>query len=163
MTRRLQSPSGAGTSARALRRRVDSSPRPAAPPPAMPRRARTRESLWTTRLRRAAPYAGGALIVLVLLHTLFGPYGYFSMRRSQQQIEQVRQEIDRLDHENAQLSGEIRALQSDPSEIEKVAREDMGLARPGELIFRLPDDAPPATPAPSNPSSAAPAGSKQPR
>jgi len=124
----------------------------------MPRRARTRESLWTTRLRRAAPYAGGALIVLVLLHTLFGPYGYFSMRRSQQQIEQVRREIDRLDRENAQLSGEIHALQSDPSEIEKVAREDMGLARPGELIFRLPDDATPATP-----SGAPPAGSQPPR
>lgn len=95
--------------------------------------------LW---LRRAGVYAGGALLVLVLMHTLFGPYGYLSMRRSQREIEQLRQEIDRLDRENAQLSGEIRALQTDPAAIEKVAREEMGLARPGEMIFRLPDDPP---------------------
>lgn len=116
----------------------------------MTRRLRHREPLWQSRLRRAAPYAGGALIVLVLLHTLFGPYGYFSMRRSEQQIEQLRTEIDRLDRENAQLSGEIRALQTDPSAIEKVAREDMGLARPGELIFSLPDDPLPAVPPPAS-------------
>jgi cell division protein FtsB len=119
----------------------------------MSRRLRHRESPWRARLRRAAPYAGGALIVLVLMHTIFGPYGYLSMRRSERQIEQLRREIDRLDRENQQLSGEIRALQSDPSAVEKVAREDMGLARPGELIFRLPDDAP---------STAPPAASAQP-
>ncbi len=129
----------------------------------MTRRARYRESPWRARLRRAVPYAGGALIVLVLLHTLFGPYGYLSMRRTERQVEQLRLEIDRLDHENSQLSGEIRALQSDPSAIEKVAREDMGLARPGELIFRLPDDSLPATPSPAPPSGAAPASNPPPR
>jgi len=90
-------------------------------------------------------------LVLVLAHTLFGPYGYLSMLRSQREIQQLQQEIDRLDRENLQLSGEIRALQSDPSAIEKVAREDMGLARPGEMIFRLPDDPLPATPPQQNP------------
>jgi len=128
----------------------------------MSRRLRHRESPWRARLRRAAPYAGGTLIVLVLMHTLFGPYGYFSMRRSEQQIERLRLEIDRLDHENSQLTGEIRALQSDPSAIEKVAREDMGLARPGELIFRLPDDPLPATPPPANPPAAPSPASNQP-
>ena len=112
----------------------------------MRRRTTKREPRWRGWMRRAGVYAGGALLVLVLMHTLFGPYGYFSMRRSQQEIEQLRGEIDRLDRENAQISGEIRALQTDPAAIEKVAREDMGLARPGEMIFRLPDD-PPAKPA----------------
>ncbi|HTQ86132.1 MAG TPA: septum formation initiator family protein [Candidatus Solibacter sp.] len=101
-----------------------------------------REPPWQRRMRRAGVYAGGALLVLVLMHTLFGRYGYLSMRRSQHEIEQLREELDRLDQENAQLSGEIRALQTDPAAIEKVAREDMGLARPGEMIFQLPDDPP---------------------
>jgi len=118
----------------------------------MSRRARKRESPWRLRFRRAGVYAGGALLVLVLMHTLFGPYGYLSMRRSERKIEQLRQEIDHLDRENVQLSGEIRALQTDPAAIEKAAREDMGLARPGELIFRLPDDAPaPASAPPRSP------------
>lgn len=108
------------------------------------RKRETRLSRSAVWLRRAGVYAGGAVLVLVLMHTLFGPYGYLSMRRSQHEIEQLREEIDRLDHENADLSGEIRALQTDPAAIEKVAREQMGLARPGEMIFRLQDD-PPAT------------------
>jgi len=111
------------------------------------RRARKRESPWRLRLRRGGIYAGGALLLLVLMHTLFGPYGYLSMKRSERESEQIRQEIDRLDRENSQLSDQIRALQTDPAAIEKAAREDMGLARPGELIFRLPEDTP-ATPAP---------------
>jgi len=113
----------------------------------MRRQARKHDSQRQMWLRRAAVYAGGALLVLVLMHTIFGPYGYISMRRSQREIEQLREEIDRLDRENAQLSGEIRALQTDPEAIEKVAREEMGLARPGEMIFRLPDDPPEKRPA----------------
>lgn len=115
----------------------------------MRRHTQKRESPWRVRLRHAGIYAGGALLVLVLMHTLFGPYGYFSMRRSEREIEQLRQEIDHLDRENSQLSGEIRALETDPAAIEKAAREDMGLARPGELIFRLPDDAPATNPTPA--------------
>jgi len=105
------------------------------------RRTRTkRESPWRQGMRRAALYAGGGLLVLVLAHTLFGPYGYLSMRHSQAEIQQVQKDLDRLDKENAQLSGEIKALQTDPSAIEKVAREDMGLARPGEMIFPVPEE-----------------------
>jgi len=116
------------------------------------RRRAKRESPWRRRLRRAGIYAGGALLVLVLAHTLFGPYGYLSMRRSQHEIQQVQQELDHLEHENTQLSGEIRALQTDPAAIEKAAREDMGLARPGEMIFPIPDDPQPSPPpAPNQP------------
>ncbi|HXZ18965.1 MAG TPA: septum formation initiator family protein [Candidatus Acidoferrales bacterium] len=106
----------------------------------MRRRTIQREPRWKLWLRRAGVYAGGALLVLVLMHTIFGPYGYLSMRRSQHEIEQLREEIDRLDRENAQLSGEIRALQTDPAAIEKLAREEMGLARRGEMIYPLPDE-----------------------
>ena len=111
----------------------------------MRRRTAKRESRWSWSagwMRRAGVYGGVALLVLVLMHTIFGPYGVVSMRRSQHEIQQLREEIDRLDRETEELSGEIRALQTDPAAIEKVAREDMGLARPGEMIFRLPDDPP---------------------
>jgi cell division protein FtsB len=116
----------------------------------MSRRRAKRESPWRHHLRRVAVYAGGALLVLVLAHTLFGPYGYLSMRRSQREIEQVQRDLARLDRENTQLSGEVRALQTDPSAIEKVAREDMGLARPGEMIFSVSDDPQPPATTPQN-------------
>ena len=32
----------------------------------------------------------------------------------------------------------MKALKSDPAAIERIAREEMGLARPGEYIFKTP-------------------------
>jgi cell division protein FtsB len=44
------------------------------------------------------------------------------------------------------LTEQVNALKSDPKSIERIAREEMGLARPGELIFKLPDTAKPGNP-----------------
>ena len=44
-------------------------------------------------------------------------------------------EIEDLQAENARLGNEIAALRSDPRAIERLAREELGLARPGETVF----------------------------
>jgi cell division protein FtsB len=52
--------------------------------------------------------------------------------------------MQKLDQENQELADQVTSLKTDPRAIEKIAREDMGLAKPGELIFKLPatqDDA----------------------
>jgi cell division protein FtsB len=80
-----------------------------------------------------------ALGLLALgIHDIFGAHGYLAMRSSEKQIEELRGEIQRLNEENQQLTEHVNALKTDPEAIEKVAREQMGLARPGELIFKLP-------------------------
>ncbi|MGH9703402.1 MAG: FtsB family cell division protein, partial [Candidatus Acidiferrales bacterium] len=67
---------------------------------------------------------------------------------------QIRLEIQRLDEENRKFQDRVKALKTDPSAIEGIAR-DMGLARPGEFIFKLPakpgDPASPASKPPSTP------------
>ena len=60
------------------------------------------------------------------------------MRRAQQEAEKLRQDIAQLNANNKQLAEEIQALKSDPQLIERIAREEMGLARHGELIFKFP-------------------------
>ncbi len=84
----------------------------------------------------------GTLLLLGLLalgiHDIFGAHGYLAMRRAEKQAEQLQSDIDRLNRENRELSGQVRALKTDPETIERVAREEMGLARPGEMIFKLP-------------------------
>lgn len=88
-------------------------------------------------------------LALLLLQDVFGTHGLIAMRRSQQEATQVKKEIDQLDEENRQLQDSVRGLKSDPAAIERIAREEMGLARPGERIFKippkagLPDSAPP--------------------
>ena len=49
----------------------------------------------------------------------------------------MQQEINQLDEENRQLQESVQSLKSDPAAIERIAREEMGLARPGEYIFKI--------------------------
>lgn len=94
---------------------------------------------------------------LLLLQDVFGTHGLIAMRRSQQEAARIQQEIDQMNNENEQLEGHVKALKSDPSAIERIAREEMGLAKPGEYIFKIPPksaDAPAPSPAQTAPPSA---------
>jgi cell division protein FtsB len=89
--------------------------------------------------------------VLLLLQDIFGTHGVLAMRRSQAEARTIQQEITQLDRENKKLQDHVKDLKTDPSTMECIAREDFGLARPGELIFktqpRAADPAHPAEPA----------------
>jgi cell division protein FtsB len=78
------------------------------------------------------------LCSILLLQDVFGAHGLMAMRQSQRETARVRQEIKLLDDQNRQAEQRIRALQTDPRTIECIARERMGLARPGENVFKLP-------------------------
>ncbi len=80
----------------------------------------------------------GGVLLLVFVHDIFGTHGFMAMRRTQKEIERVHAEIEHLDTENQQLEEQVHALKSDPKLIERIAREEMGLARPGEIIIKLP-------------------------
>ncbi len=95
-------------------------------------------------LRRNARTILAALVFALLVHDVFGAHGFLAMRRTQKEIERLRQEIQQVNQENRALAEQVKALKSDPRMIERIAREEMGLARPGELIFKLP--APPPKP-----------------
>jgi cell division protein FtsB len=99
-------------------------------------RKRQRRAQWR---RLGLRYGLGVLSLFVFMNGVFGQNGYVAMRRARADAERLKQEIHQLNEENQNLSGEVRALKSDPAAVEKVAREEMGLARPGELVFRLPD------------------------
>jgi cell division protein FtsB len=99
-------------------------------------RKRQKRAQWR---RLGLRYGLGVLSLFVFMNGLFGQNGYLAMRRARADAEKLRQEIHQLNEENQNLSGEVRALKTDPAAVEKVAREDMGLARPGELVFRLPE------------------------
>jgi cell division protein FtsB len=94
----------------------------------------------TAFLRRHARQILGFAFLALLIHDIFGPHGVIAMRRTQREIEQIRQQIGKINAENKSLAEQVNALKTDPKAIERIAREEMGLARPGELIFKLPDN-----------------------
>jgi cell division protein FtsB len=102
------------------------------------------QSFWS---RNARTILGLALLLLAI-HDLFGGHGLLAMRRTQMQMQELRGQVDRLHQENNDLNRQVQALRTDPKAVERIAREEMGLARPGEMIIRLPDP-PPESPAPA--------------
>jgi cell division protein FtsB len=77
-------------------------------------------------------------LALLLLQDIFGTHGVLAMRHSQQDAAEIRKKIEQLDSENQKLQDRVKSLKTDPASIEKIAREEMGLARPGEVIFKIP-------------------------
>ncbi len=80
----------------------------------------------------------GLLLLILLVHDIFGTHGYLAMRRTQQEIKKVNAGLDQLNKENLQLEQEVRELKTDPHKIEKIARDELGLAKPGEVIIKIP-------------------------
>jgi cell division protein FtsB len=89
-------------------------------------------------LRRNLSWFIAAGLALLLLQDVFGNHGVLAMRRSQQEAREVQRQINQMNEENRQLEERVKALKTDPQAIERIAREEMGLARPGEYIFKLP-------------------------
>jgi cell division protein FtsB len=103
-----------------------------------------------TRSYRAAILALLLVCVALVVHEIYGEHGYLALRRERREYESLQQEIRRLQEENQQLGKRIEALKSDPKAIERVARDQMHMARPGERIYTLPEqdkDAKPQNPA----------------
>ena len=72
-----------------------------------------------------------ALCLLVLLP------GTFKVLKLQNEVGKTKKNIERLQAENESLKKEIQNLQNDPFTIEKIAREKLGLVRPGELKIKF--------------------------
>lgn len=85
-------------------------------------------------------------VVALVVHDLFGEHGYVALRRSRRELQERQRELEMLIEENRKLGEEIKALKSDPRMIEKVAREQLRLARPGEMIYILPESTKAPTP-----------------
>lgn len=97
------------------------------------------------RRRRWLMAVGAVLFLLFCLHQVLGENGYLTLRARQREVRQLESEVRRLTEENQRLDREVNRLRTDPKAIERVAREEMKLTRPGEVIYTMP--APPAPPA----------------
>ena len=79
----------------------------------------------------------GAILALLLIGVLFSSVypirRYFQVRSS---IAQLQYEERALDQRAQQLTKEKALLQSD-AEVERIAREELGMARPGEVPFAI--------------------------
>jgi cell division protein FtsB len=94
--------------------------------------------------RKAATLASIIALVALIVGALFGDRGLLHLIDQRHRAEALAREVEELQAENAQLVTEIAALRTDPRAIERLAREELGFARPGETVFLVRDPAPSA-------------------
>lgn len=83
-------------------------------------------------------YTVFALILVALaVDGVFGPHGFIATYRLKLEVQQAQRKTQQLKQENHQFTSQVQQLKSDPSAIERVAREKMGLVKPGQLVFKL--------------------------
>ena len=88
--------------------------------------------------RRALNYGLATVLVLMLLYLAFGDWGLMRYRRLSEDHRTLEERNQALQRDNELLRERIHRLRKDDRYLEKVAREEFGLAREGEIIYRFP-------------------------
>jgi len=90
-----------------------------------------------TRPRRRRGRVAPVLAIVLLVALAFTVSGVFPFRQliqQRRQIEATQQHLEQLTEQNEQLAADLAALDTD-AEIERIAREQYGLVRPGETAY----------------------------
>ena len=83
-------------------------------------------------------YLLGALILMLSLVTIVGERGALHLWRLRGEKSQLDEQNYRLQKANEDLRQRISRIRNDNYYLEKLAREELNLVRPGEVVYRFP-------------------------
>lgn len=72
----------------------------------------------------------------------FGLGGFIQLNRVRGELQQLELENRQLHELNTRKAWEVEQIKNNPSTLEKILREKLGYARPGDVIITLPDNEP---------------------
>ena len=75
--------------------------------------------------------------LVLIVDALVGEKGLMQSMNARRQYHQLQASLEDLRRENDGLREETRRLKEDPATIESLARQELGLIRPGEVVFIL--------------------------
>jgi cell division protein FtsB len=87
---------------------------------------------------RGRPLILAALGAAALLTLTYGGQSLARVWQLKRDVESLEREIGALRAEAGRLTAVVDRLRTDPEYIEQVAREDLGLVKPGERVLKLP-------------------------
>ena len=93
---------------------------------------RTTRAAWIKRLLVMAGVVAGLAFLWSLI---VGEMGVVKYYRMSVHARTLRSEIKNKKKDNVRLSKEVDALRTDAAFIERMARDKIGLARPGEVVY----------------------------
>ena len=77
--------------------------------------------------------------VVLLIDALVGERGLVERLKAGRLYLEAQAELEKIRQDNARLLEETRRLKEDSSAVESLARKDLGLLRPGEVLFIIKD------------------------
>ncbi|MEW6088821.1 MAG: septum formation initiator family protein [bacterium] len=77
------------------------------------------------------------LFLLFSLIFIKGDKGYLHFRNLRKTYARLKEQNKNIENENKRLLVEIKNLKENPEYIERLAREELGLAEKGEIIFQI--------------------------
>ena len=87
---------------------------------------------------KAVVMLSGVVTVLAVFSLFFSARPSSELQQSRQRVAALRADIARLQSENAKLRAEIDSVRKSTYAVERIAREDLGMSKKGEVIYMLP-------------------------
>ena len=87
---------------------------------------------------KAVTLVAGILAVIFISSLLFSGRGTAELQMSRKRIADLQTEIHHLQAENARLKNEIESVRRSTYTVERIAREDLGMSKRGEVVYLLP-------------------------
>jgi cell division protein FtsB len=95
------------------------------------------------------PVLGATVLLLFALLAMAALKSSRDLEAARAHERSLRSRIAATNAESERLRVRIDRLRHDPSMLEKLAREDLGMVRPTDVVIELPEDSNPHPPAPS--------------
>jgi cell division protein FtsB len=102
-------------------------------PPALPK------PTLASRGRRLLRHLLIFITLVIVVDAVFGEKGLLALLEARREYAALERSLERVRAENAELRESARRLREDPAAIEEAARRELGLIKPGEVLFIVKD------------------------
>ncbi len=75
------------------------------------------------------------ILIALLLYLIFAEKGLVKRARLELESKKLKKKIEAIEKENDSLKQKIHKLETDPKEIERIAREKYGMTKEGEEVY----------------------------
>ncbi|MBI3126412.1 MAG: septum formation initiator family protein [Candidatus Tectomicrobia bacterium] len=78
-----------------------------------------------------------SLCLLMLGSAVLGRDGFLSVWVNRERLAGLRADLGEMERANGRLRREVQSLREDMRAIERIAREELGLVKPGETVYEF--------------------------
>lgn len=101
--------------------------------------ALTPKTTLAHRGRRLLRHALVFITLVIVVDAIAGEKGLLALLQARREYSALERSLERARTENAELRDMARRLREDPAAIEEQARRELGLIKPGEVLFIVKD------------------------